>query len=270
MSKDEKRRNIGKNISCSTPKIRSGKSYAHLSQNKDRYDLPPVDGEMARSAKGGVRKTPTPTSSALPLEKGQKGSKPSFMQKALKAAAMFALALGTTSMSADSQAQASNLLNIRGASDIETQVLEEQDKHRRFLTNKSGTKFTNKIVSTNILRIDPAVLDAVRNSIGQRDGVMRDLALRASEATLADSPLPMGEGRISAQGTSARNSGEGYSTVANDGRFRNEFGMTDKSTSHAELVSASPTVANAGEGYTVGINSIETVEVESNMSLRTE
>ena len=60
MSKDEKRRNIGKNISCNTPKIRSGKSYARLSQNKDRYGLPPVEGEMAHSAKRGVVKSPLP------------------------------------------------------------------------------------------------------------------------------------------------------------------------------------------------------------------
>ena len=38
--------------------------------------------------------------------------------------------------------------------------------------------------------------------------------------------------------------------------------------SHAELVSASPIVANAGEGYTVGINSIETIEVDSSVSLQ--
>ena len=263
MSKDEKRRNIGKNISCNTPKVRSGKSYARLSQNKDRYDLPPVDGEMAHSAKGGVRKTPTPTSSALPLKKGQKDSKPSFMQKALKAAAMFALALGTTSLSADSQAQASsNFLNIRGASDIETQVLEEQDKRRRFLTNKSGTKFTNKIVSTSILRINPEVLNAVQNSIGQRDGVMRDLALRASEATLAESNpylygstvveesiSPWGEKNFDASEASVRNSREGN--------------VSDPLLSTS--LTSSP---EGGRGVVVGINSIETIEVDSNLSLR--
>ena len=227
MSKDEQRRSIGKNISGSTPKIRSGKSFAHLSQNKDRYDLPPVEGEMAHSAKGGVRKTPAPTSSVLPLKKGQKASKPSFMQNALKTAAMFALAFGTTSISSDTQAQASsNFLNIRGATDIEQQVLEEQTKHRKFLTNKSGTKFTNKVVSTNILRINPEVLNAVQNSIGQRDGVMRDLALRASEATLTDSSLLMGDGAV-----------------------------------------VGDSLTNAGEGVVVGINSIETIEVESGVKI---
>ena len=277
MSKDEKRRNIGKNISCNTPKIRSGKSYARLSQDKDRYGLPPVEGEMAHSAKGGVVKSPLPLgegrisaqgTSARNSGEGKKPSlvqkskrhserseespivKPSFMQKALKAAAMFALALGTASLSADSQAQASsNFLNIRGASDIETQVLEEQDKRRRFLTNKSGTKFTNKIVSTSILRINPEVLNAVQNSIGQRDGVMRDLALRASEATLAESNPYLYGSTVVEDEASVRNSREGN--------------VSDPLLSTS--LTSSP---EGGRGVVVGINSIETIEVESNMSLR--
>ncbi len=257
MSKDEHRRNINKNTSGSTLRGKSGKSFAHLSQNSS-----PI-GEVRR----GTITPSTPTSHSqrvdvveppLPLRKRVisaqdkssknlgEGKKPSFMQKALKAAAMFALALGTTSLSMDSQAQASsNLLNIRGVSDVEQQVLEEQDKRRKFLTNKSGTKFTNKIVSTNILRISPEVLSAVQNSIGQRDGVMRDLALRASEATLAQGSHPE-------QDNVTLNLIQGLTPDANDGRFRNEFGMTDESK---------------GEGYTVGINSIETIEVDSGIEL---
>ena len=181
MSKDEKKRNIKIDISKNI--LRNKDMAVHCS------DLPQKRKKTNPQAHLYGSTDVSPTTATSHKERGKaargtsaknsgEGKKPSIMQKALKVAAMFALAIGTGAMSSDSQAQAmSNIANIRSGADVETQVLQEQDKRRKFLSNKSGTKFTNRIVRTNMLRINPEVLNAVQNTVGKSDGLLTAVIL---------------------------------------------------------------------------------------------
>ena len=137
--------------------------------------------------------TPIPTPS---ITQG-KGIAAGIAQNALKLAAIFALAIGTGTMSADAQEFVlGESANIRGANEIEQNVLEEQEKSRKFLRNRGQKSVAPR--SMGVFSVDAKTYTLLQ-SFGQNKGLIDSVGEGVS---IAKNSSPMGEARRGTSGHS--------------------------------------------------------------------
>ncbi|MBR6098769.1 hypothetical protein IKP85_03400, partial [bacterium] len=114
------------------------------------------------------------------------GTKPTFMQRALKLATILALAIGTTSICSDAPVYAAaSSINIHETCDVELQISAEQRKYPNILNSTEKTLSQNsKIQSTRVnslsespkaannLRISSSTFAGSENTVGHNEGLM--------------------------------------------------------------------------------------------------
>ncbi len=185
------------------------------------------------------KNTPKPARNIL-----QRTKKRKIIQKIMNIAAALALTIGAGTMGNDSRAEAINsFANITSGSDVETQILQEQNKHRKFLPKGIGSINGNRSFISNTLSVNPKF-----TSEKQSAGLLR---LSTKNTKIAGTPTGFAASPIGRQVVESGATVEEINGTFNghdDSNLLGQF-INNKGTIEKLIAEATGNILNLSGGY---------------------